>query len=396
MIGTPNGLIDFNEYHYLAKNKIDMDYFNSILSLNNLSTDLSLYPVDINGYPKPIDSDEFYFQGNGLWYRETGGLQPTIDKNSGNNPHVGPYDRGSKYLSQFTNIIPNYSGLTLTSETITEVVDELFYNYNFGSINNYSGETYVNSSTLNGFDLDGCLVIEPMLIDNPVHDSKNECGCDNTSINKSLSICISKDANNNQETPCVNMAGTTPFDENGNEVQGVLIFQYYQYNSDGTPYYENGSLVLRTSKYTSQECCLLNNGTPFMYDTFGTAVLSETIINSGYICCDSSQLCGSYVGCSWKVNPTDDDININGDLYLKFSRQDSSFKVVTPDGSNCIPNLTIPIPGIVDPFDGQVGYGCKITQAGFTDLSDTSTSIIINTYLRRPSKIIGCTDIYQG
>jgi hypothetical protein len=32
-----------------------------------------------------------YFQNNGLWYRETGGSNATIDILTGNNPHLGPY-----------------------------------------------------------------------------------------------------------------------------------------------------------------------------------------------------------------------------------------------------------------------------------------------------------------
>jgi hypothetical protein len=58
-----------------------------------------------------------YFQNNGLWYRETGGN--AIDILTGNNPHLGPYDGGFKYINQFKSLIPNFSAVTITSETLT-------------------------------------------------------------------------------------------------------------------------------------------------------------------------------------------------------------------------------------------------------------------------------------
>jgi hypothetical protein len=77
-----------------------------------------LYPIDSDGYPSPLsDSSDMYFQNNGLWYRETGG-STTIDILTGNNPHLGPYDGGFKYINQFKSLIPNFSAVTITSETL--------------------------------------------------------------------------------------------------------------------------------------------------------------------------------------------------------------------------------------------------------------------------------------
>jgi hypothetical protein len=42
----------------------------------------------------------------------------TIDILTGNNPHLGPYDGGFKYINQFKSLIPNFSAVTITSETL--------------------------------------------------------------------------------------------------------------------------------------------------------------------------------------------------------------------------------------------------------------------------------------
>jgi hypothetical protein len=93
---------------------IDIDLFKKVLVLNGLdSDDLSIYPIDSDGYPSPLsDSSDMYFQNNGLWYRETGGSNATIDILTGNNPHLGPYDGGFKYINQFKSLIPNFSAVT--------------------------------------------------------------------------------------------------------------------------------------------------------------------------------------------------------------------------------------------------------------------------------------------
>jgi hypothetical protein len=75
-------LLTFNEYIY-KDGPIDIDLFKKVLVLNGLdSDDLSIYPIDSDGYPSPLsDSSDMYFQNNGLWYRETGGSNATIDFN---------------------------------------------------------------------------------------------------------------------------------------------------------------------------------------------------------------------------------------------------------------------------------------------------------------------------
>ena len=63
-MGIPKGLMSFNEYIYRADAPLDIEIFKKILEENDLSTDLTLYPIDANGYPNMFpDTDDMYFQG---------------------------------------------------------------------------------------------------------------------------------------------------------------------------------------------------------------------------------------------------------------------------------------------------------------------------------------------
>jgi len=135
-IGTPQGLIDFNEYVYVAQNQIDMDSFYRILIQNTGENDINYLPISNDGYPSPLpDNKDLYFQKAGLWYRETAGSGATLDKLIGNNPHIGPYDGGSEYMNQFNCLIPNFTGATLIQETVITATTNLFTNYNSGTFN---------------------------------------------------------------------------------------------------------------------------------------------------------------------------------------------------------------------------------------------------------------------
>lgn len=136
IIGTPEGLIDFNEYVYTTNNQMDMDIFNAInLQINN-TTDISNIPISTDGYPSPLDDTaDMYFQQYGSWYQETAGSASTLDKLIGNNPHIGPYDGGSSYMRQFDCLIPNFSPVSLVEETVSTATTNLFTNYNSGTFN---------------------------------------------------------------------------------------------------------------------------------------------------------------------------------------------------------------------------------------------------------------------
>jgi hypothetical protein len=136
-IGAPSGLINFNEYIYLADSPINMVEFLDLLEFNTGSKDISNILIDANGYPSTIPNNtNMYFQKGGLWYRQTGGINSDIDILNGNNPHVGPYDGGNAYISQYTSLIPNFSATTLVEETRITGTTNLFTNFNNGTMNN--------------------------------------------------------------------------------------------------------------------------------------------------------------------------------------------------------------------------------------------------------------------
>lgn len=134
MVGTPQGLIDFNEYVYTSRNQLDVNQITEIQNKINDITSLDGIPISSDGYPLPLpNSSEMYFQGDGLWFRETAGSGGTLDKLIGNNPHIGPYDGGNKYMNQFNCLIPNFSSVTLVDEVVTTATTNLFTYYNYGT-----------------------------------------------------------------------------------------------------------------------------------------------------------------------------------------------------------------------------------------------------------------------
>jgi len=151
-IGAPESLVNFDEHIVIADKPVNISQLKSMLYVYTGSSDLKDLPFDSDGYPLPtpngervligFDSannpiyDTTWFQKEGGWYRETGGLNPPIDITEGNNSHEGPYDRGSFYMNQFnTSIYPNditSNYITLTGNTIYQ---NQFINYNDGFIN---------------------------------------------------------------------------------------------------------------------------------------------------------------------------------------------------------------------------------------------------------------------
>ena len=191
LIGAPDGLIDFDEYVYVAKKPIDMDLFYAVLENNNLDNDLSLYNVDNDGFPKFLrDTGSMYFQKGGQWYRETGGPNASQYILAGNNPHVGPYDGGKEYINQLMNIIPSFTPFTLTSTTITTGTTRLFTNYNLGLINQYTGDTYVSLQNDNGVTA-GYVKQQTNIIKDPFPQIElTDCGCDIPEDDECLQIDI--------------------------------------------------------------------------------------------------------------------------------------------------------------------------------------------------------------
>jgi hypothetical protein len=372
-IGIPQDLVKFNEYIYKAKSPINLDLFKKVLEANNLNTDLNIYPIDSEGYPRPLpNTDTMFYQNNGLWYRETGGSGSTIDVLNGNNPHIGPYDGGYKYIKQFENIIPDFKPVTLTSSTITTDINNLYTNYDLGTFDSgITTSTIVDTTQIlsdNGLDVSDCIVYTPTIQNTPIKNIQlNDCGCEQPTSNNILSLCVNKKKNKTTSI-CSNLV-STPSDTSN---LGYYNFLYYQYYQNGSIFEDvAGNPILNSSIYASKECCKLYNGTPFLYDTIVNGVNK----NTGYICCASNK-CGCTIACNWMV-----DLNLvklpllspiyNGtqDKYLQFIKKDGTLTVVTPDGCNCIPNYTTPVANIVDPYTNQIGYGCQLNTSGENDLA---------------------------
>lgn len=390
-IGTPLGLISFNEYVYLAENKIDVDLFQKALQLNLLNDDITLYPISLSGYPQPLpNTTTTYFQNNGLWYRETGGDNSSMDVNSGNNPHLGPYDGGYSYINQFRTLIPNFSSVTVSSETVTTNSTNLFSNYNRGTMTAYSGNTYVDVLTDDGVDFTNCYVVTPSIILDPKHrQDQTNCGCDIQENLRSLSVCVDRVSTSNAlASACGDIASI------GNpSVEKFYQFSYFQYNIDGTVYKVNGQPVLYTSPFVNKTCCNFSNSVPYFWNQleFNVTTNEYELVNSGYICCQANNTCGCLVTCSWTLDPSR-FIAYNGATYLIFVTETGQQRLTSQDGCNCIAGYTLPVQ-ITDPLTGELGYGCQLTLQGGVDISSQNNSVIVNTYDERANGEIDCTAI---
>lgn len=388
-IGAPGGLVTFNEYIYKAEAPINIDLFKIALDLNGLdNTDLSIYPIDKDGYPYPLDdTDSLYYQNYGLWFRETGGANSNQDILTGNNPHLGPYDGGYAYINQFKGLIANFSAVTLTSETITTGSTALFTNYDIGAITNYSGATYVDVMNDDGSDIGNCVVVTSTIIPDPIPTANvNDCGCACPGDDDALSICV-KIVDDVKPKICKDMlSNPKPMDT------GFLSFQYYTYGFEGDIFYDdNGNPIIYESVYTSKECCKANNGISTIYPT----VTNDITTNNGYVCC-VKQKCGCNVACKWKLifQPILLPLNsVNQDKYMEFIKQDGTLGVTTPDGSHCLigeQQYTIPTPGITDPYSGEVGFACKLTQNGLYDLAQGDSGQMAIWLLSKQYGKVGC------
>lgn len=382
-IGAPAGLVNFNEYIYKADAPIDVELFRKILVANDLIDDITLYPIDSEGYPLPFPSTSTnYYQGNGLWYRETGGTGSTIDILTGNNPHVGPYDRGEKYLNQFRKLIENFSATTITSTTVTTGTTNLYTNYLSGTFD----DSTLTSTTVNtievfnndGSDISDLVVFTPKIIKDPNPQTiYNECGCDVGTSDLVLSLCVESSENPPVPQPCDNIANITD-----DTTDGLYVFEYYQYDLDGNQLPNN-----RITNFAQKECCTLNNGTPAYFNQINDGIS----VNEGYVCCSNNR-CGCTLACNWRLTfgPTSQRIIlIDGTPFLKFIQENNQPIVVTPDGCNCtVPdynyseegfnilynNILTPIPNVIDPFTNEIGFGCRVNYMATQNIINQNVS----------------------
>jgi hypothetical protein len=356
-IGTPKGLIEFNEYVYLADGPIDTELFQTLLKLNNLDTNLNLYPIDSDGYPKFFeDNPDMYFQADGLWYRETGGSGATIDILTGNNPHIGPYDGGNRYINQLRRLIPNFSAVTITGETVASGSTNLFINYDLGQITDYTGATYVDVVNSDGTNLNDCVVYTAEIVKDPLpEDVLNACGCPCGFSDDALSICVEK-IEKPQQKPC-SALGFAPKQDTDT---GYYVFEYYQYNQDGSNYVFNGQNVTRTSIFTDRECCKALNGTSVYTDVVDPVTGN---VESGYACCFRND-CGCSASCNWVLN--NEPAYLDNGVFLSFITLYGVGinKIALPDASACPVGWTTPVTNMLDPFTNEIGVGCKLTTYG--------------------------------
>lgn len=364
-IGTPNGLITFNEYVYKADKPIDMELFLTILELNGLDTDITNYPVDSEGYPRFFaDTNDMYFQGNGLWYRETSGVNSVLDITAGNNPHIGPYDRGYKYFNQLRTLIPDFTPVTITSNTVTTTSQDLFTNYNTGEITDYDGPIYVDVQNLNGSNLSDCITYTTEIIKDPKpEDIITECGCPCESIkDESLSICLKTEKSPIVEDECY--VRYRPDNNNG----WFVFAQYYEDNQG------NNTSSIYETEFIDRKCCSSPPlGGNSMYNDVYDSV--EETISSGYVCCMKGSNCACNVAKNWVISQS--PIQIGNDYYLNFVTLGGfgNNVVVGADPSIC-PNVysvgygqlwTTPVNDVYDIYTGLSGFGCKLTQYGLAN-----------------------------
>ena len=127
-IGAPDSLIEFNEYVYTVKEKLDINKVETSLTYldsnrggeddekNNI--DLTYYPIDSSGYPKVMrNTEDYYFQMQGGWYRETNFI-------GANNPHYGPYDAGQAYFNKFRKFSDSTGGTFTIPSVVSGTVPE--------------------------------------------------------------------------------------------------------------------------------------------------------------------------------------------------------------------------------------------------------------------------------
>jgi len=190
-IGTPTGLYKFNEYVYTINKPLDINLFKDVLRELDIDVDLDKLNIDEDGFPKILpNTPNMYFQKAGQWYRETGGEHAVVDITTGNNPHVGPYDKGQEYLDQFNCLIPDFSSVTLHKEYVSSGITNLYMNDSGGDFNGIRfQETVISVIDSQGNDATNCINISSEIVDSPKpKPRKSVCNCDFEIDDKILKI----------------------------------------------------------------------------------------------------------------------------------------------------------------------------------------------------------------
>lgn len=224
-IGTPNGLIEFNEYIYKAKGPADIVLLKDLMLELYGDSSIEDLLVDSEGYPRvAADTPEMYFQKAGLWYRETGGPNSMIDILDGNNPHVGPYDGGQEYIDQFTCLIPDFSAATVVRETTNTETTNLFTNYNYGIVDDATeSEVWASIVNSDNIPLSACYELIAEIIDDPKPTNEvTDCGCEAQTNDEAIRISIKKLDGAVVVSPTPTSCGYSAFTLNQD---GYVVFQ---------------------------------------------------------------------------------------------------------------------------------------------------------------------------
>jgi hypothetical protein len=195
LIGAPDALVDFNEYIYLADQRISVSDFNSSYAaisggtyVKNVSTtdvgntfrfqgveyirftsttiikdvnvSLSEYPIDSEGYPStPPNTEDYYYEKGSGWFESTPQHRAPEEVNLTNSVFVGsnpdyqttlsPYTYGQEYLDRFIKFpfMPLGYNITQTIDNNKSWVDnEIGLRQNLDG--NYNARYYTGSDKL--------------------------------------------------------------------------------------------------------------------------------------------------------------------------------------------------------------------------------------------------------
>lgn len=312
-IGSPEQLVNFNEYVYVAKKPINVELFKLILKQLTGADDISIYNLDEEGFPKILPETPYnYYQSNGLWYRETSGSNAAIDILNGNNPHTGPYDAGKNYLEQFRCLIGSFSAYTQGNGSTIRITNEyiefsnLFKNYSDGLINNYSGEVFLNDYNVDGkpnlcFSVSGTVITDP--------DPQNVlgiCGCPIDVSDHALMLGFKKEEN---LQPCnlqsiVTFTGRTFIPDFG------VCELDYQTVTDNPPLILFSSTTDSSISLVPIECCKSS----ILPKTEGVTTSTPTWLNvsNGLGYCYWNKTCGELTLYDIDINNNIIFINVNG------------------------------------------------------------------------------------
>lgn len=138
LFGLGECLVNFDECVYVIDDKLNVEetfkQVENILLLglesgSTVTIDRDEYPIDEEGFPRVLpNTQDYYFQMNGFWYNN--GSQRT----TGNNPHYGPYDYGSKYFERFSCFMDDFSGRTDVIFQDYTINVNVFPDYNKGDL----------------------------------------------------------------------------------------------------------------------------------------------------------------------------------------------------------------------------------------------------------------------